>query len=200
MPSPAPPPLSDRGSSSFTVPVSPRPRTISTHARALLGRRPTAHAVAPPRGDSGLGGAAPPEETAVSHTDAHAPFRVRVARREVAVRAVHRCAGRDCDLPDLDPGWADARSSCRWEFVYTGTNVCSCWMCHWRHRSEERRAAVRARLRAVAREWNTEAEARAVAADQAQFRQADAPATLVAGQDPSALGRPFSEHRLPRAL
>ncbi|GLP76380.1 hypothetical protein TUM20983_34900 [Mycobacterium antarcticum] len=94
----------------------------------------------------------------MSRTDVHAPFRVRVARREIAVRAFHRCAGRECDLPDLDPGWIIRRFGlCYWEFVYTGTNVCSCSMCHWRHRPEERRAAARARLRSMAREWNAEA-------------------------------------------
>lgn len=96
----------------------------------------------------------------MSRTDAHAPFHVRVARREVAVVPVHRCASRDCDLPDLAPGWADACHRCRWEFTYTGRGICSCWMCHWHSKPERRRAAERAELRAVAREWNAgEAEA-----------------------------------------
>lgn len=91
----------------------------------------------------------------MSRTDAHTPFRVRVARREVAVRAVHRCAGRECDLPALDPGWSTGRiGRCYREFVYTGRSVCACWMCHWHHRPEVRRAGVRAGLRGVAREWN----------------------------------------------
>lgn len=91
----------------------------------------------------------------MSRTDAHTPFRVRVARRELAVRAVHRCAGRDCALPDVGPGWTIGRiGRCYWEFRYTGTNVCSCWMCHWHSSPEVRRAAIRADLRAVAREWN----------------------------------------------
>jgi hypothetical protein len=92
----------------------------------------------------------------MSRTDAHTPRRVRVARREIAVRAVHRCAGGECDLPALDPGWTIGRiGRCYWEFVYTGTNVCSCWMCHWRHRPESPRTAVRTQLRAKAREWNS---------------------------------------------
>lgn len=87
----------------------------------------------------------------MSRTDAHAPFDVRVARREISVVPVHRCAGRECDLPD--------RSTCRvgrcyWAFMFTGTNVCSCWMCHWHHRPQDRRSAVRARLRDAARAWN----------------------------------------------
>lgn len=91
----------------------------------------------------------------MSRTDAHSPYRVRVARREVAVVPVHRCAGAECDLPALSPTWTTGRiGRCYWEFVYTGTNVCSCWRCHWRTRPEERRAAVRAELRGVAREFN----------------------------------------------
>ncbi|OBF43958.1 hypothetical protein A5719_01870 [Mycolicibacterium peregrinum] len=92
----------------------------------------------------------------MSRTDAHTPYRVRVARREVAVRAVHRCAGRDaCDLADLYPGWTTGHIGyCYWEFLYTGRGVCSCWMCHWHHRPEQRRSTLRAELRAVVREWN----------------------------------------------
>lgn len=91
----------------------------------------------------------------MSRTDAHTPYRVRIARREVAVRAVHRCAGRTCDLPALSPDWSIGRIGCCYhEFVYTGTNVCSCWMCHWKSRPEVRRGAVRTELRGVAREWN----------------------------------------------
>ncbi|MGV0675711.1 hypothetical protein ABQE62_05895 [Mycolicibacterium fortuitum] len=91
----------------------------------------------------------------MSRTDAHTPYRVRVARREVSVVPVHRCAGSVCDLPDLDPAWTIGRiGRCYWEFVFTGTEVCSCWMCHWHHRPEQRRSTLRAELRGVAREWN----------------------------------------------
>ncbi|CDO07280.1 hypothetical protein [Mycolicibacterium cosmeticum] len=91
----------------------------------------------------------------MSRNDAHAPYRVRVARREVAVRVVHRCGGRDCDLPDLDPAWSTGQiGRCYREFVFTATNVCSCWMCHWHSRPQVRRAALRAELRRAAREWN----------------------------------------------
>ncbi len=87
----------------------------------------------------------------MSRTDAHAPFHVRVARREVFVVAVHRCAGRDCDLPNRSAGRV---GRCRWQFIFTGVNVCNCWMCHWHHRAEDRRSAVRTRLRGIARAWN----------------------------------------------
>ncbi|WP_328357005.1 hypothetical protein OG976_01635 [Mycobacterium sp. NBC_00419] len=56
----------------------------------------------------------------MSRTDAHTPYRVRVASREVVVRAVHRCAGRDCDLFDLVPTWSISRiGRCYWEFRFT---------------------------------------------------------------------------------
>ncbi|WP_152664815.1 hypothetical protein [Mycobacterium sp. UM_Kg27] len=87
----------------------------------------------------------------MSRTDAHAPFHVRVARREITVVAVHRCGGRDCDLPDRSTGHV---SRCYWLFHFTGVNVCSCWMCHSHNRPEDRRSAVRARLRGMARAWN----------------------------------------------
>lgn len=97
----------------------------------------------------------------MSRTDAHTPYLGRVARREVTVVPVHRCAGRQCDLPALDADWSIGRvgrvgraGSCYWEFAYTGVNVCCCWMCHWHRRTEQRRAAVRTELRAAAREWN----------------------------------------------
>lgn len=94
----------------------------------------------------------------MSRTDAHTPYRVRVARRELAVHAVHRCAGRECDLPDLVADWSLGRvGRCYWEFAYSGINVCSCWMCHWRSRPEHRRSSRGARgveLRGVARRWN----------------------------------------------
>lgn len=87
----------------------------------------------------------------MSRTDAHSPFRVRAARREFTVVAVHRCAGRDCDLPGRSTGRVDR---CYWQFTFTGVNICNCWMCHWHHRTEEGRSAVRRRLRNEVRGWN----------------------------------------------
>jgi hypothetical protein len=77
-------------------------------------------------------------------------------RGEVTHHAVHVCGGDParCTLPDLEAGWTIGPGRCRWEWTYTGQNWCSCWMCHWRHRPQERRGAVRADLRGVAREWN----------------------------------------------
>lgn len=94
----------------------------------------------------------------MSRTDAHAPFRVRATRREVSVVPVHRCAGRECDLPQLDPDWSIGRTGrCYWQWIFTGVEVCSCWMCHWPKRRQPRRSgrgARRVQLRGVAREWN----------------------------------------------
>lgn len=82
-------------------------------------------------------------------------LRVRIARREVATRSVHRCAGGDCDLPDLVPGSSGRRGACcYWQWVFTGRGVCSCPMCHWHSRPEVHRGAVRAGLRGQVREWN----------------------------------------------
>jgi hypothetical protein len=89
----------------------------------------------------------------MSRTDAHAPLRVRVARREITVLPVHYCGDRDCDLPYRITGLA---TRCHWQFLYTGTNVCSCWMCHEHRRPEIRRSTVRARLHDLARLWNGE--------------------------------------------
>lgn len=87
----------------------------------------------------------------MSRTDAHAPFHVRAARREISVVAVHYCGGHRCDLPDRS---ADGRTRCYWQFVFTGRGVCSCWMCHWHRRPQIHRSVVRARLRDVACAWN----------------------------------------------
>ncbi len=124
-----------------------------------LGRRSRETAVAPPRsGPAGLGGAAPVSRIRMSRTDAHAAFRVCVARREVSVVPVHRCADRERDLPHLDPGWSIGRvRRCYWQWLFTGTGVCSCWMCHWpkrRHPRRSGRGARRAQLDGVVREWN----------------------------------------------
>lgn len=87
----------------------------------------------------------------MSRTDAHTPLRVRAVRREIVVVPTHYCGGHDCDLPARATGLA---TRCHWQFLYTGTNVCSCWMCHGHRRPEVRRSVLRARLRAVAGEWN----------------------------------------------
>lgn len=95
----------------------------------------------------------------MSHTDAHAPFAVRLLRGEVAHLAVHGCGGdpKLCTLPDLNAGWTTGPGPCRWEWTFTGRNWCSCWMCHCPRRTLARRsgrASYRAQLRLTAREYN----------------------------------------------
>lgn len=87
----------------------------------------------------------------MSRTDAHAPFRVRLARGELAARPVHACADRDCDLPDRPPArWYPgcAPTHCHWEFHYTGVGVCACQMCHGGadNRAENRRRRRRSKV------------------------------------------------------
>lgn len=83
----------------------------------------------------------------MSRTDAHAPLNVRLARRDLAAEPFHAhgCRG-DCDLPAVPGGaWRDSR--CRWIFVFTGTYICSCHMCHGgpQNRAERRRDRHQAR-------------------------------------------------------
>lgn len=87
----------------------------------------------------------------MSRTDAHAPVWVRLARGELAARAVHAAPHEHCDLPaapplQKKPGPSPTR--CYWEFTYTGINVCSCWMCHGGadRRRENRRRRHRDRV------------------------------------------------------
>ena len=96
----------------------------------------------------------------MSRTRAHAPIHVRVARRELAAEANHNHTTGLCDLPAREHAvrnWRPA-TRCYWRFVYTGTPVCSCELCHaGRQRRHERRAdrhqAARD-ARAAARRWN----------------------------------------------
>lgn len=96
----------------------------------------------------------------MSRTDAHAPLWVRLARGELAAQARHTAAHDCCDLPAHPPrqrpSWRPG-TQCYWAFTYTGTRVCSCWMCHagWNARRTNRRARHRtnAALRAASRQW-----------------------------------------------
>lgn len=131
----------------------------SQHGITNIGRRSSETAVALPRSGSADSVGLPQfRGSAVSRTDAHAPFHVRLARGEVAVHPVHRCTGPEtCDLPDLVPGWADTAHRCHWQWFFTGQDVCSCWMCHWPKRRQPRRSgrgSSRVQLRGLARSWN----------------------------------------------
>jgi len=85
----------------------------------------------------------------MSRTDAHNPLWVSLARGDLAALANHDHRDGACDLPDLRSlGRLDferrigERTKCWWEFAFTGTGVCSCWMCHaGPQRRADRRAA-----------------------------------------------------------
>jgi hypothetical protein len=64
----------------------------------------------------------------MSNTFKTKPFWVQLANgyhRSVPVHAVE--GAHDCDLPDK-PG--REQTHCHWTFIYTGTRICSCWLCH----------------------------------------------------------------------
>lgn len=97
----------------------------------------------------------------MSRTDAHAPLWVRLARGELAVEAIHAADHVSCDLPQRPPtkwdGWLPA-TKCYWSFRHTGTNVCSCSMCHAgpQHRQDNRnqRHHDRTRLATALKHWH----------------------------------------------
>lgn len=97
----------------------------------------------------------------MSRTDAHAPLWVRLARGELAAEAQHASDHRVCDLPDRPPvtweGWLPV-TRCYWTLRYTGTNICSCSMCHAgpQHRQEHRNQRRRDHmaLHAALRRWS----------------------------------------------
>jgi hypothetical protein len=68
----------------------------------------------------------------VSRTDQHAPLLVRIARGDLDAYAEHEHRDGSCDLVARDQAFThwgeDVR--CRWQFHFTGTFTCSCWMCH----------------------------------------------------------------------
>lgn len=97
----------------------------------------------------------------MSRTDTHAPFRVRIARGDLTAIAAHDHIGGACDLPardHIDHSWPH-QTDCRREWVYGGSNVCSCELCHEgeAHRRQRRRTRhmVRVSLHTVALRWNS---------------------------------------------
>lgn len=97
----------------------------------------------------------------MSRTDTHAPFRVRIARGDLTAFAAHDHTAGSCDLPPrnhIDHSMLH-QTACRWEWVYDGTNVCSCQLCHEgkAHRRQRRRTRhmVREALHTAAIRWNS---------------------------------------------
>jgi hypothetical protein len=96
----------------------------------------------------------------LSRTDAHVPFWVRLARGDLAAEAKHASNHAVCDLPARPPikreGWLPT-TNCYWTLRYTGTHICSCWMCHSgpQHRQENRNQRHRDRIaqRSALRQW-----------------------------------------------
>jgi hypothetical protein len=63
----------------------------------------------------------------MARTDKTAPLWVRLAHGDLTSRPSHAQHGpHDCDLP---PRPSRGRTRCYWQFVWTGTRVCSCWLC-----------------------------------------------------------------------
>ncbi len=94
----------------------------------------------------------------MSRTDAHTPLHVRLARGDLASTAIHdHRDGQECDLPARPESWCEPIPRCRWEFTFTGTRICSCWMCHAgaENRQERRnsRHSGKAQLASARRSW-----------------------------------------------
>ena len=96
----------------------------------------------------------------MSRTDAHNPVWVRIARGDLDAEPQHADNHAVCDLPPRPPftPWRRGMTACHWAFRYTGTHICSCWMCHAgpQHRQETRGARRQdaADLRGALRRWN----------------------------------------------
>ncbi|WP_156759147.1 hypothetical protein [Microbacterium karelineae] len=98
----------------------------------------------------------------MSRTDAHTPLHVRVARGDIGHVEHHDHVDGSCDLPSAKDeiafrGWL--RTRCRRKWVFDGTRVCSCEMCHVgsARRAERRRSrqAARRDARAAVHAWNS---------------------------------------------
>jgi hypothetical protein len=88
--------------------------------------------------------------------DAHAPFHVRVVRcmRSPLFLSTAAPHPRCVISPSTFPAGPTPIPAAAGDFTYTGTGICSCWMCHWHRRPEVHRAAVRTALRSGAHAWN----------------------------------------------
>lgn len=107
----------------------------------------------------------------MSRTDKTQPFRVRLWDGTLRRIAVHDHRNGICDLPDdlaADIKQIEGASgrfpadSCRWEFAWTGTSPCCCWLCHdsTGHRAERRadrhatKRELRNALKAARADWS----------------------------------------------
>jgi hypothetical protein len=79
----------------------------------------------------------------MSKTDKTKPFHIKLAHRDLAWEEVHNHTEGPCDLApesDLDSyEWSSTSGRrCYRAFVYTGTHICCCSLCHSSDESETR--------------------------------------------------------------
>lgn len=98
----------------------------------------------------------------MSRTDKTKPLHIKLAHRDLDWEEVHDHTKGPCDLApatDLDSyGWTSLSGRrCYRSFVYTGTHVCCCHLCHSAD-SYEVRPGKRQRLngKRAARKWERE--------------------------------------------
>ncbi|AON96918.1 hypothetical protein BI081_gp189 [Mycobacterium phage Tonenili] len=98
----------------------------------------------------------------MSRTDKTKPLHVKLAHGDLAWQEVHDHTDGPCDLPrprDLDSyGWTSSSGRrCYRTFVYTGTHICCCSLCHgdggWDLRPGKRQ---RIESKRVVRDWEDE--------------------------------------------
>lgn len=95
----------------------------------------------------------------MARTDKTDPFWVKIWNGTLACHANHDHSDGVCDLPatlhdHYEHLGKPLGTRCHWEFVFTGTRTCGCWLCRGRtvvDRRQERRADAE-ELRAVIRE------------------------------------------------
>lgn len=93
----------------------------------------------------------------MSRTDKTKPFWVKLMHGDLAIEEQHNHTDGICDLPPIEQPTAFVHSNttqCQRAFVYTGTNVCCCPMCHgnfgWDVRPGKRQ---RLESRRMCRDW-----------------------------------------------
>ncbi|MBU8832902.1 hypothetical protein [Mycolicibacterium goodii] len=94
----------------------------------------------------------------MSKTDKTTPFWVKLMRGDIASVEVHDHTDGTCDMPDAatPSGWTK-HQGCHRAFVYTGTRVCCCPLCHgdggWDVRPGKRQ---RLASRRMCRDWQSQ--------------------------------------------
>ena len=99
----------------------------------------------------------------MSKTDKTNQFWVKVLHGDVDWVEHHDHTDGVCDMPPAEDAaaYTYGTTQCRREFIFTGTNVCGCWMCHcrdWPLTEARRRRRDRRRARQELRVWHREYE------------------------------------------